>query len=1089
MPSPRLFTSNRLEILADALAEVLKKPLSSPFARDIIVVQSKGMERWVSMEIATRHGICANISYPFPNNFVYEMFRRIIPDVPERSPFDPRIMTWKIMKLLPSCIQSVGFESLRGYIREGDESLKLFQLSERIADTFDQYLLFRPEMILRWEGGEETHWQPVLWRELVQENGNRHRAALGKALFAALEKPLAETGDLPERVSVFGISALPPFHTHVLAALSRFMEVNLFLMSPCREYWGHILSDRHVERKLASEGGVKISSDDLHLEKGNSLLASLGTLGRDFSDLVIGFGWEEVRSFEDPGKGNLLSSIQSDILNLRDRAGGQREKQSIEQSDASVQIQSCHSPMREIEILQDWLLRLFDQDPTLMPRDILVMTPDIETYAPYIQAVFDLPPDDPKRIPFSIADRSIRREGEIVDTYLAILDLLGGRFGASEVLAILESDAVMRKYGLSASDLDLMRKWVGETRIRWGIDAKSRSDLGLPEFCQNTWVAGLERLLLGYALPGQEEHLFAGILPYDPIEGSETSLLGSFLHFAEALFAFVSSLRHKRPLGEWSKRLTELLDHFFVADEKTEKEMQVLRTVLAELEAMQGVFDEEIGMDVIRWHVGQHLKREGFGFGFVTGRTTFCAMLPMRSIPFRVICLVGMNGDAYPRQSRPLGFDLMAQSPRPGDRSLRNEDRYLFLEAILSARERLYISYVGQSIQDDSVKPPSVVVSEFLDYGEQGFEVFGKTTADWVVTKHHLQAFCPEYFRTDNKKLFSYSEANCQAAQSMRKMPETVPFISRGLTEPGDDWETVDLTDFCRFFANPTKYLLNRRLGVFLDERSSILEEKESFEIRGLERYLFEQDLLEKRFAGHDLGDFLTLVRASGRLPHGTVGECSYEGLRREVDIFVKTTRGYLHEPVLEPLNADLRLARFRMVGQIKDIHADRLIQCRYALVKPRDRLITWIHHLVLNLCGAAGYPVTSMLVGLDRRRNKNRTWAGWEYGPVEKAEEILATLLETYWQGLVRPLHFFPESSWEYATMLLRRGKSTEEALQRARRKWEKSDYERGESEDPHFQLCFRNTDPLDATFCEIAVNVFQPLLEHGADRTDDDI
>lgn len=1084
MASLRLYTSNRLEILVEALADALRKPLGLPLVKEIIVVQSKGMERWVSMELAKRHGVCANCSFPFPNHFVYDIFRRVILALPERSPFDPKVMTWKVMKLLPSCITRAGFESLRGYLGDGQENLKRFQLSERIADTFDQYLLFRPEMILGWEKGKEDHWQAVLWRELVKGDEDRHRAALGKSLFSVLERSSVEIEDLPERVSVFGISALPRFHMQVFSAISRFTEVNLFLMSPCREYWGHILSDREMGKTIRRPTGHEPSANGLHLEKGNALLASMGKQGRDFFDLVNGFDWEEVRSFEDPGEGRLLSCIQSDILNLWERNVRVEGKKRIGDSDRSVQVHSCHSPMREIEILHDNLLDLFENDPTLMPRDILVMTPDIETYAPYIHAVFDVRRDDPMWIPFSIADRSIRGESGIVDTFLAILDLCGGRFGASQVLAVLESQAVQRKLGLSDADLDLIRRWVDETRIRWGIDGKSRGELGLPEFQENTWGAGLDRLLLGYAMPGGEENMFCGILPYDRIEGSETSVLGAFLHFAEELFAHTTSLGRPRTLDAWSSTLKDLFDTLFQPDEETEREMQAIRGALTELGAMRELFDQEIEINVIKWHLGALLKGEGFGFGFITGRTTFCAMLPMRSIPFRIVCLVGMNGDAYPRQSRPLGFDLMAKDPRPGDRSLRDEDRYLFLEAILSAREKLCISYVGQSIQDNSLRPASVLVSELMDYVEQGFEIPGKNILEQIVTKHRLQAFSPEYFKND-EKLFSYSEQNCLAARRMQEAREAAPFISRGLTEPEEEWKTLDVADLCSFLANPTRFLLTRRLGIYLGEKASILEERESFEIKGLEKYLFEQDLVERRFAGRDLRGFLPPVKVSGRLPYGTVGECLYERLSQGVDSFVEKTQDCLRDGALEPLEIDLSISGFRLTGRIDDIYAGRLMQYRYAQVKPKDRLRIWIYHLVLNSTGAGGYPRTSMLVGLDKQKSKDLVWAAWEYSPVENSQEILGRLLDKFREGLVNPLRFFPESSWQYAHRLVRKGKS-EEALRSARNRWMGSDHSRGESEDPYYRLCFSGVDPLDATFSDIAVDVFEPLLGHQADKKD---
>jgi len=1078
----RLFTSNRLEILADTLAEVLEEPLASVLDEEIIVVQSKGMERWVSMQLAQRHGICANYRFPFPNAFVHEVFQKVIPDLPERSDFDPKTLTWRIAKLLPLCIRKSGFESLSAYLGDNQRNVKRFQLSERIADTVDQYLLFRPEMIFRWEGGEENHWQAMLWRELIKETGTMHRAALGKAFLSATKEFPTTIHGLPERISVFGISALPRFHIQMLEAISRFNQINFFLINPCKEYWGDILSDWAMKKTIARKCKRDVAFEELHLEKGNSLLASMGVLGKDFFDLVNECDCEEFPSFKDPGANTLLSWIQSDILNLRDRHQGLDSKEMIACNDNSIQVHSCHSPMREIEVLHDRLVDMFEKDSDLLPKDMLVMTPDIEIYAPYIQAVFDTPADASGKIPFSISDRSIRRESKIINTFLAILDLLGSRFTASQVFAILESTAVHRKFDIMETDLALVRKWMTDTRIRWGIDSKDRSQLGLPALAENTWKAGLERLILGYALPGHDENMFNGILPYDHIEGGDASVLGRLLDFTEQLFTHVRSLGQPRSLNQWSETLTELCEKFFMPDEGTEREMHVIRRTLNDLGDMQkiAIFDEEIDINVVKWHLKNVLETEGFGFGFITQGVTFCKMLPMRSIPFKVICCVGMNGDVYPRQAKPLGFDLIAKHPQPGDRSRRNDDRYLFLEAILSARKILYTSYVGQNIQDNSIIPPSVVVSELIDYIEQGFTVSGKKILDHIFTKHRLQAFSPEYFK-EGEKLFSYSEENCQAAQCILEAHEApLSFISRGLSNPEEEWKTVALNDLSTFFSNPSKFLLNKRLGIDLEERSLILEDREAFEIKALEKYLLEKKLLEKNLEGENLKDFFPTVHSSGQLPHGTLGECIFEELSQGVESFVEKSKPYIPETILEPLEIDLNISDFRLTGRIKPIYPERLLHYRYARVKARDRLRVWVHHLALNCVMADIYPRTSMLAGLEPDKGREAVWAAWEYSPVENSKEILENLLKDYWEGLMKPLHFFPDTSWVYAHTMLEKNKSEEDAINSAHRIWEKTDYSRGECEDPYYQLCFGNTDPLDSEFRRIAEKVFRPFLEH---------
>jgi exodeoxyribonuclease V gamma subunit len=1079
MTNLNLYTSNRLEILADKLAEVLSTPLASPMEPEIIVVQSKGMERWISMEIARRFGICANVRFPFPTVFIYEIIGKVIPDLPEQSPFDPKFLTWKIMKILPTLIEMPAFESIKNYLDKGGFDLKGFQLAERIADLMDQYLLYRPDWIFRWEKGEEDHWQAVLWRALINGNEKIHRAALEKKFVEMLQQAGSQMNDFPQRVSVFGISSLPLFHIQILAAISEFTEVHLFLMNPCREFWFDILSDREIKRVTAQHHDRSISNEDLHAEKGNSLLASMGSLGRDFLGMINDFEIQELSHFEEPGDGTLLSHIQSDILNLLDRDESST-KTTISENDGSIQVHSCHSPMREIEVLQDQLLKMFEQNRDLLPKDILVMAPDIEIYAPYVQAVFDLPLDDPRRVPFSITDRNVRKENQVIEAFFAILDLFGSRFGAAQVMTIIESPTVRQKFEISEAEIDLVRHWIADTRIRWGIDRDNRRNLGLPATSENTWQAGLERLLLGYAMPAGGEKMSADILPYDHIEGSEAVVLGNFVEFTDRLFKTVELLEQSRTLEQWSNFLRDLITQFLDAKEDTQNELTLLWQTLNDLVKIQNEsgFTGKVAIQIIRNYLEHQLEKTSFGYGFMTGGVTFCSMLPMRSIPFKVICLIGMNDTAYPRQEPKLGFNLMTKHPRPGDRSRRKDDRYLFLEALLSAREKLYISYVGQGIQDNSTIPPSVLVSELLDYIETGFEIPGNKILDHLVTKHRLQAFSPEYFK-GNKKFFSFSNEHFQAANRLlapRQSP--VFFISTGLSVPDDELKQVEIADLSRFLLNPAKFLLNKRLGIYLDEAIAILDESESFKIEYLDRYLLEQNLLEKRIDGKNLQKFLKTTKAAGTLPHGTVGDCIYENLSSNVEYFVQKIQQYIQPSPLEPLNIDLSIANFHITGQIDGINSDRLLRYRFAKIKGKDRLRTWIDHLILNCINVVNYPRVSLLIGLNPD-SRDSQWAAGEFSPIDNSREILERLLAIYWDGLIKPIHFFPESSWEYANLVVEKNKPVEDALKYARNVWRGSDYNRGEGEDLYYQLCFKNSDPIDEEFQDLAIEIFRPLIE----------
>jgi len=1097
----KLFTSNRLEILAKQLAGVVQTPLPTPFTPEIIVVQSRGMERWISMALADLNGISANCYFPFPNAFLDDIFKKLIPGLPDISVFDPEIMTFRLMKIIPQCVRLKGFEDLKAYLAGDGDDLRLYQLAGRIADLFDQYMVFRPQLLFQWEQSQEKKmspygWQARLWRELARGHENLHRTRLQANLLEQINARRIDPSRLPVRVSLFGISHLPPFHLQAFAGLSRLIQVNLFLIHPCREYWADIVSDREIKKIRRKNPQVAENIEWYHFEKGNRLLAALGTLGRDFFELISELDCEIVEQFETPAEDSVLGCLQSDILNLKDREinrvdvplesrpdhtqtpGPPPEIFRVSGQDTSVQVHSCHSSMREIEVLHDNLLAMFEEDSDLLPKDIIVMMPDIEAYAPYIHAVFDSQTDKSLQIPYSVADQSPHTENRMIEGFLALLDINNGRFGATQVLSLLEFPGIKERFDLAESDMEVIARWVKDTQIRWGIDAASRLKAGFSGFPENTWQAGLERLLLGYAMPGNNKDMFYGILPYDHIEGGDARILGNFLDFIDRLTAWSATLEQSQSLNQWRLTLTALIDRFFKPDEKEERELQVLRNLLEGLVDIENSADyhDDIQPALVKSYLTSRLTQSRYGSGFLTGGITFCAMLPMRSIPFNIICLVGMNNDAYPRDFQPLKFDLMAGHPQPGDRSRRHDDKYLFLESILSARKKLYISYVGQSIQDNSILPPSVLVSELLDTIEKSFGVSEQNILKKIVTRHRLQPFSPWYFRSGSG-LFSYSIENMLAGLAEKiKPPAFVPARIPLSPEEAAHWRKLDLDSLCRFFCNPARFFSQRRLGILLEEQSALPEDCENFVLAALEKYLVEQNLFKARRTGSALADFMPVQKALGQLPHGHVGHYYYNEMGIEVEDFVSKIEGFTSDGLREPIEIDLSLAGFDLKGRVSEIGESGFVNIRYARKRVSDILTSWIQQLALCHGAPPDHSRTSVLICKD---------SAMQFEAVPESKGLLEDLLNLFRSGLEGPIHFYPESSWQYADHILNKSGSEQSALIKAGLKWRGGDspqkYARAESDDPYYDLCFRRMDPLDDEFKKIALKVFKPLIAYS--------
>lgn len=1059
-----IYTGNRLETLVSAFGEMAAAtPLSSPFEREMIVVQSKGMQRWLSMQLASRFGVWAGAEYPFPNALIQRLFEWLgLAEKADGESFSKEAMCWSLMRILPDMVQRDLFAPLRSYLDGDRDGLKLFQLCGKIGDTFDQYTLFRPDLLAAWEAGGEdvaSDWQPELWRALVAESAGNHRGQLQAEFIRKLKNATLPT-EFPKRISLFGVSYMPPYHVEMLQAIAARIPVNLFLLSPTQEFWTDIVSRRRLFRMSESERALSM--------EGNPLLASLGKSGREFAELLLDVGnvEDEYDLYDDPGTGTLLRALQSDMLNLRGD-GTEERHPAPAMDDRSVQVHSCHNPLREVEVLHDNLLDLLDRVAGLEPRDIVVMTPDIETYAPYIATVFGASGPGEPRLPHSIADRRMLNEGGVAPAMLKLLELYGSRHTAPALFDLLSSPPVSRRFRLDDDELDTVRRWIEETRIRWGMDERSRSKLGLPPFRENSWRAGLERLLLGYAMP-DEGRLFDGVLPFEVAGEAET--LGKLADFIDAVDQLSKRFSRPRPLGEWREHFLWMLELFIEADDDSARELAHLKAEIDSLTALaeHSRFNGEVTAQVmIVWMRGR-LEQFEMGLGFMTGGITFCAMLPMRSIPFRVVAMIGMNDGAFPRQQRPPGFDLLAREPRKGDRSVRGDDRYLFLESILSARDVLYLSYVGQSVRDNTPLPPSVLVSELLDAVERGFEFpYGEDAASRLVVQHRLQGFSPAYF-TPDAKLFSYSADNFRALAGRNSLSAR-PFIEKPLDGFTDEERTVTLDDLARFFANPAAYFLERRLGLKPSAAAEPLEEREPFEAVGLERYAMRQELLEALLDGRDGGAMLPLFRSRGLLPPAAHGELLFRKILAEVEEFAAKVQELKGGGAFCQLDLDLDIGGFRLTGTLDHLMPNGQLLYRCARMRAQDRLRSWLLHLALH---AVEKDVTSetRIITLDR---------SIRYRPVEGATERLEALLDLYREGLSEPLPFFPLASLAWAE---KSDKPEAERRKAALGEWlDGFGGREGEGSDPAIRRCFGEEPPFGERFAAIAEALLQPMIEHG--------
>lgn len=1114
----RVHRSNRLEILMARLAEAVAQPAphlaGTPAALvvpETIVVQSRGMERWVAMALAAELGVWAHPRFVYPRSLVHGIVDDALDvDVDARGRWERASLTWAVAALLPAQLSDPRFAPLRAWLSAPDPAgRRPVQLAGQIAHVFDQYAVYRPAMVLAWEAGRDAGvgpddtWQPALWRALRASLGGGHFAGRAQAFLERARDGLPAAG-LPPRLSLFGITTLPPLYLQVLAAVDGQVPVTLFHHSPSDRWFADDRPMREIRRLERSLGD---DAEALHLEQGHPLLASMGRVARDLqwllADLEPTVAVEERDEFVDPGAGSLLRRLQQDVCLRRPRVPGtpgptEAPAVPLDPEDRSVQVHACHGPMREVEVLRDQLLDLLRRDETLRPRDIVVMMPSVDTHAPFVDAVFGGDPTQEGHIPYRIADRAPRADNRVVEAFLALLQAARGRLGAPEVLDLLAHDVVREKAGLAAESIPVLREWAASAGIRWAVDAAHRRAEDQPEDAGNTWRFGLDRLVLGYAMGDEAAGMWQGTLPFSGMEGESAARMGRFVGVCEALFSLRAQVSRPRTPADWQPVLAATLARFVHQDDANAWQHQAVREALLSLgsRSAEAGFTDAVQLEVMLEELELAFAEPGAAHGFLSGGLTFCALLPMRSIPFRVVCLLGMNDDAFPRQARAPGFDRTADAPERGDRSARDDDRYLFLEAVLSARDALLLIHTGQGIQDNKPRPPSACVAELLDVLGAASRI-GDPTDDLaeaqarvrarLVQVHPLQPFSPRYFEEaagagGAGPLFSYARGWCAGASALRGRPvERVPLIDGPLAAAPLE-AALGLDALIAFLVDPSRGLLRARIGVRLDEPALVLDDREPAELGPLDRYAVGQRLLDAALEGRDAA---AEVRATGLLPLGTPGAVALDALLPAARCIAGVAGPLRAGERRDPVAVDLPCGALRLAGVVEDVWPAGRVVARFSRLGPDKLLGEWVRHLALCCAAPADGPAPTPLTTAVGRAERGDGVRQVRFGPVADAAAQLGVLVGLWRAGQVAPLPLLPGASLACAEAL-RGGADAEAALSKARSEIQGA-RRRGYGDwGPYAAAVWGDTDPTasGATpaggFISVAMAVMGPLLDH---------
>ncbi len=1106
--------SNRLEKLADNMFDSLFGNTRDPMIPVCIVTNGPVMRTWLRHHFIfnwskqNRNRILANCDFqyllPFINDWMYILLntegKQNKKRNPRNHPYSTENMQWRIYKLLAAGkLNTDDFKEIQSYLGDASSPRRQFQLAGKLAAIFDDYQVYRSDIVNDWAKNGGYDWQGKLWQLLINDNPDSYAALFNKMKYAQPAQLTAAFDRKYEQVAIFGTTLMPvPYIVFLNDILAEVVNVKMYILNPGKEYWMEDITG-HKQKKLTLEiESLEIPDDPLMVpQTGHELLCKSGESLQEYLYVVNELCLEgEYDLFEEPAGNNILSALQKEILN--NNTGYDSGFTMCDNTDDSIQIHICHSARREVEVLYDHLLHWFsvkkNNNENIQPYQIQVLVSDITLYAPYIDAVFGaIPENAPDAIPYAIEAHTTVSDSKIVNAFLSICNIVNSRFQITPVIDLLANESILQSCNLDPSDLSVIERIVAAGNIRWGLDAEHRKEIAnidMPPYM--TWEYGLDRLIAGFAtgISGWHNNGRDDLLTVDYIEGNSSIILGKLTDFIYRLKSYKEQIDIDRTLYDWYDFMTGLLDTFFYPTENTYREISRIRDAINNLPdlAANCELTDKIPFEIISTHLANVLSSTTVNSSLTANAVIFSQLRPMNSRPAQITCLLGLNDSSFPRMDNRPTFDLLNKSRRKCDRSLRRDDRCAFLESIINTRQILYLSYTGRSDRDNEPVPPSIVLQELKDYLAEKYNLTKITLPDGnsglsIETLHHLNAIHPDYFSSTSEKLFSYSARNLLATRQLLAANENTqnnikqPTTSPPYTHNHQSME-IELDTLKDFFSNPARYFYKHILDIQLDPRKSLLpDDDEPLTLNTLDRYNLKLTILNKIIHNNfEIPDDITgLVKAGkieGIIPVNTDGDYAVQKLTHDINQWLNSTlpvaewqcdslkyalqqqliaenipavleTSINNNPII--INGAYKIFPLNLNGTVSENPDSNptqqettlpvCLETRPADLKNKDRIYAWITHIFA--CALAEDRPYTIIAGTNR--SNPRQCSSIIFKPLKKetAHKLMQELITLYLYGNATPLPFAPDTSGQYYLAVSNNPENKDAALYSAYNKW----------------------------------------------------
>ena len=751
------------------------------FASQVVVVPTIGVRSWLTPLLATtlgatdgrNDGIFANVNVQYVG-YLQRMLRQAA-----GLTSDP----WERNRVNLATLQALdGFSETARLENKYNGRLNAARI---LAERFDRYATRRPELIRSWHRGvaalgdlsvEKYHWQFKLWE--------RVRDIVGAAPWPVINAELCDrlrAGEkipgIPDRLMIAGFESISPSNMEVIDALSNVIDVEIIFVhqSPyLREKWNEMASG-----VVPNKAELPVPTNFSPLSASSLRLPpSWMQSSFDLELLLAAYG---VRGEYATTSAKSDSSLLLQVLK-RGISGAPIDVSTERPIDLSVQIHRAHNLARQVEVLHDALLHAFSADKKLQPHDVVVLCADIQSAAPILEAVFDKTVVSKTgrnfKLPLVVADRTLKEINDGADLASNLLNLVTSRFDIESFMLVATSPIVMKNFAVSASDAAVWGRHLENSRLRWGLDAEHREEHGLvaPELNAHGWLDAIERSLLGTVMKVESEApvMAGGVRPIPFVESSDTGALVTLVGVLSVVAQFEHLSRVNRSVEEWCVEIEKTLNA--LCGESCAEIDEVLNVLNAFQRASQSLDKQNssaiqtVSFAEFAEYVTGELTASSGRLPLRSGSITATSFVPLRTVPFKVVCVVGFDDGTLP-MGEPEGDDLIAATPMLGDGDPKIESRRVFLDALMSAEQRFIVTCTGRSIKNNKQVPLITPLSEFLDFcracGVDVPEDADKLSAIEYSHPRHLGS--PENFQASDgpvpKQIWSHDNAALLAAK------------------------------------------------------------------------------------------------------------------------------------------------------------------------------------------------------------------------------------------------------------------------------------------------------------------------------------